>query len=32
MAWRAGAWHRRTEIAARLRGEDDPGEHDLDPV
>jgi hypothetical protein len=32
MAWRAGAWHRRAEIAAQLRGEAVPDEHDLDPV
>jgi hypothetical protein len=31
-AWRAGAWHQRAEIAARLRGEASPDEHDLDPV
>jgi hypothetical protein len=32
MAWRAGAWHQRAEIAARLRGDASPDEHDLDPV
>jgi hypothetical protein len=32
IAWRSGAWHRRAEIEARLRGAHDPAEHDLDPV
>jgi hypothetical protein len=32
LAWRSGEWHRRAEIAARLRGELMPAEHDLDPV
>jgi hypothetical protein len=32
LAWRTGAWHRRAEIAARLRGEASPAEHDLDPA
>ncbi|MCW2726002.1 MAG: hypothetical protein JWN35_2923 [Frankiales bacterium] len=31
LAWRSGSWHRRAEIAARLRGEASPAEHDLDP-
>jgi hypothetical protein len=32
LAWRAGAWHRRAEVAAQLRGDGSPAEHDLDPV
>jgi hypothetical protein len=32
LAWREGAWHRRAEIAARLRGDASPAEHDLDPA
>lgn len=31
-AWRLGDWSRRHELLARLRGEADDGEGDLDPV
>jgi hypothetical protein len=31
MAWRSGAWERRAEIAAQLRGDGSPAERDLDP-
>jgi hypothetical protein len=31
LAWRSGAWERRAEIAAQLRGDASPDERDLDP-
>ncbi|MCW2572817.1 MAG: hypothetical protein JWO88_2875 [Frankiales bacterium] len=32
LAWRSGAWERRAEIAAQLRGDASPDERDLDPT
>jgi len=32
LAWRAGAWDSRHAVAARLAGQADPAEDDLDPV